>query len=60
MTEDERIQASRRFERQMQELDARRLSRINGSYRSEWIFKAILLAFMLVGILASIALGVLR
>ena len=35
MTEEERIQAAKRFERQMQELDARRLERINGSYSLE-------------------------
>lgn len=60
MTEEERTQAGRRLERRLQELDARRLDRINSSYRAERIFKAILLAFMLAGILASIALGVMR
>lgn len=60
MTEEERTQAGRRLERRLQELDAHRLDRINGSYRAERIFKAILLAFMLAGILASIALGVLK
>ncbi|WP_251450701.1 hypothetical protein [Parasutterella muris] len=47
MTEEERTQAGRRLERQLQELDARRLDRINGSYSLERTMKFCLVLLVL-------------
>ncbi len=47
MTEEERTQAGRRLERQLQELDARRLDRINGSYSLERTMKYCLVLLVL-------------
>ena len=54
MTEDERIQAAKRFERHMQELDARRLARINTSYGVETFFKFLLVGFILMMLIISV------
>ncbi|WP_290432753.1 hypothetical protein [uncultured Parasutterella sp.] len=47
MTEEERTQAGRRLERRLQELDARRLDRINGSYSLERTMKFCLVLLVL-------------
>ncbi len=46
MTEEERTQAGRRLERRLQELDARRLDRINGSYSLERTMQFLLVLFI--------------
>lgn len=47
MTEEERTQAGRRLERRLQELDARRLDRINCSYSLERTMKYCLVLLVL-------------
>ncbi|WP_289168690.1 hypothetical protein [uncultured Parasutterella sp.] len=53
MTEEERTQAGRRLERRLQELDARRLDRINSSYSLERAMKFCLVLLVLFFVLSA-------